>query len=230
VVLPECRRALQAIATQLDLVAILSGRPAEEAHRMVGLDGLVYVGNHGLDRWDRQLGYRSQAASYERETRELLTALESDLHHIPGARIEDKSVSLSLHYRAAADPDAARGEVLRLLERLLPPGRFAVREGKMVVEVRPPLGLDKGTVVETLAREYGLEAAVFLGDDLTDIDAMKAIRRLREAGRLAGLTIGVGSDEMPDGLAEQSDFVLPDPPTVSLFLGRLARALPNPSA
>jgi len=224
VVLPECRRALQALAAQLDLVAIISGRTAAEAHRMVGLDDLLYVGNHGLERWDSVRGYRNEAASFEGEIRDLRARLEEELRDTPGIRIEDKGVVLSLHYRGASRPEEVRREILSLLDRLLPPARFAVAEGKMVVEVRPPLSLDKGTVVEGLVQERELKGAVFLGDDVTDVDAVRALKRLRDSG-LSCLSIGVAGDGMPDTLAGESDLLLPGPPAVAAFLEALARAL-----
>lgn len=224
VVLPECRRALRALAGRLDLVAVISGRTAAEARRMVGLDGLLYAGNHGLERWDGVHGYRNDASAFEGEMQELRGRLEEELRRLPNVRVEDKNVILSLHYRGASRPEDVRQEVLGLLERLLPPGRFLVAEGKMVIEVRPPLKLDKGIVMERLVGEYGLRGAVFLGDDLTDIDAMRALRRLRESG-LSALAIGVAGDEAPDELVGESDVLLPGPPAVATFLGALARAL-----
>jgi trehalose 6-phosphate phosphatase len=225
-VLPECRRALQALAARLDLVAVISGRTTAEARRMVGLDDVLYFGNHGLERWDRVAGYRNEASAFEDEMQGLRMKLEESLRDSPGVRIENKGVVLSLHYRGAARPEEARQQVLDLLDRLLPPLDLKVREGKMVVEVRPPLALDKGTVIDGLAREHGLCGAVFLGDDATDVDAMRALKRLRDSG-LDGLSVGVAGDDMPAGLAEESDFLLPGPAAVAAFLRRLAQVFPS---
>jgi trehalose 6-phosphate phosphatase len=224
VVLPESRRALYALATLLDLVVVISGRTAAEARRMVGLDDLLYVGNHGLERWDPVEGYRNEAAAFEGEMQELRATLERELRATRDVRIEDKGVILSLHYRGASRPDEVRQQILELLDTLLAPSRFAIAEGKMVIEVRPPLALDKGTVVEGLVLESCLRGAVFLGDDVTDVDAVLALKRMRECG-LASLAIGVAGDGMPDALAAESDLLLPGPPAVAAFLEALARAL-----
>ena len=224
VVMPECRLALHALATRLDLVAVISGRTAAEARRMVGIDDLLYVGNHGLERWDRVEGYRDEAAAFKGEMRDLRATLERELRGAQGVRIEDKGVILSLHYRGASRPDEVRQQILGLLDSLLAPSRFVVAEGKMVVEVRPPLALDKGTVIEGLVLGRGLRGAVFLGDDVTDVDAMRGLKRMRECG-LASLAIGVAGDGMPDALATESDLLLPGPPAVAAFLEALARAL-----
>lgn len=228
VVLPECRRALEALASRLDLVAVISGRTAAEARRMVGLNGLLYVGNHGLERWDRVHAYRNDAAAFESDIQELRARLENELRAVPDVRVEDKGVILSLHYRGASRPEEVRQQILRLLGRLLPSARFVVAEGKMVVEVRPPLAPNKGTVVEGLIREHGLRGAVFLGDDVTDVDAIRALKRLRDSG-LGALAIGVAGDGMPDDLARESDLLLPGPMAVAAFLASLSNVLANGS-
>jgi trehalose 6-phosphate phosphatase len=226
VVLPECRRALAKLVGRLDLVAVISGRTVADARRMVGIDGLLYFGNHGLERWSAIEGYRNEAAEFVDEMRDFRLRLEEKLRGKPDIRIEDKQVALSLHYRGAPRPDEVRQSILGLLGRLLPPNRFAVVEGKMVIEVRPPLALEKGTVIERLAQERRLRGAIFLGDEVADIDAMKSLRRLRDS-RLETLTVGVGGEEMPAALTEASDIVLSGPPIVATFLELLAKKLGN---
>ena len=126
----------------------------------------------------------------------------AELATIEGARIEDKGTILSVHYRNAPEPDAARERIIEALDRIVASDRYALSEGKMVVEVRPKLPLDKGSVVKSLVGEHGLKSIVFLGDDRTDVDAMAALRELRPG--LSSLAIGVGGDEAPAELAETS--------------------------
>jgi len=96
-----------------------------------------------------------------------------------------------------------------------------------VVEVRPPLAIDKGTVVRDLVREHGLRGIVYLGDDLTDVDAFRAVRELREEREVLGLTAGVAGAEAPAALASVSDILLPGPQAASQFLRALSQALSN---
>jgi trehalose-phosphatase len=190
---------------------------------MVGLDKLLYVGNHGQERWDRQNGFRSEVSAFEGEMRELRATLAKETAAIEGVRIEDKGTILSVHYRTAAESGTARKRILEALSRVVASDRFALSEGKMVVEVRPKLPLDKGTVVRSLVEERGLKSVVFLGDDRTDVDAMMALRRLRPSP--ASLAIGVGGNEAPSDLAKASDAMLAGPSEVAAFLGRLANVL-----
>jgi trehalose 6-phosphate phosphatase len=105
----------------------------------------------------------------------------------------------------------------------MPSDRFALSEGKMVVEVRPKLPLHKGSVVTSLVEEHDLKSAAFLGDDRSDIDAMTALRALRPG--LSSLAIGVGGYEAPAELARASDVMLAGPSEVTVFLARLAALL-----
>jgi trehalose 6-phosphate phosphatase len=223
VVLPQGREALRKLLRLLDVVAVVSGRTVQNARRMVGLDDLLYIGNHGQERWDRRTGYRNEAAAFAGELRELREKLERELATIEGARIEDKATILSVHYRNAPEPAAARERIVKTLNRVVAFDRYVLSEGKMVVEVRPNLPLDKGSVVKSLVAEHRLKSVVFLGDDRTDIDAMAALRELRPG--LLSLAIGVGSDEAPAELAETSDTMLAGPSEVGAFLTRLASSL-----
>ncbi len=229
-VLPECRAALKVLATRLDLVAVLSGRPAEQARLMVALDELLYVGNHGLDLWDRVRGYRSEATAYQAETARIFRRLENEIEGIQGARLENKEIVIAIHYRASSQPDDARRKILDAATRVLAGTTFTVSEGKKVVELRPPMAADKGSVVTSLVEEYQLKSIVFIGDDLTDVDAIRKVRDLRQQGLVAGLTLGVTGDETPAELTAEADALLPGPSAVATFLLALSTALPQHTA
>jgi trehalose 6-phosphate phosphatase len=209
----------------LHLVAVVSGRRVEEARRMVGLDQLTYIGNHGLERWDSAGGYRSEAEPYAALMTEALRALRQELRGLTSVRLEDKGTVISIHYRSSPKPAAARQAILEASKRVLPQDGLIIAEGKMVVEVRPPLAIDKGTVVKDLVREHDLKGIVYLGDDLTDVDAFRAVRELREEGEVLGLTAGVAGAEVPAALAGVSDILLPGPQAASQFLRALSQAL-----
>jgi trehalose 6-phosphate phosphatase len=203
-------------------VAILSGRAVEEAHRLVGLDELVYVGNHGLERWDSARGYESGAEPYRGQMAEVLKALRSELGDMEGIRLEDKGATISIHYRSSPDAAAARQKILEAAKGILIRTDLTVAEGKKVVEIHPPLAVDKGMAVRKLAEEYQLKGIVCLGDDLTDVDAFGAVKELRQQRGLLGLAIGVGGEEAPVELVSEADVLLPGPEAVSSFLQGLA--------
>ena len=103
-------------------------------------------------------------------------------------------------------------------------GDFRVREGKMVVELRPPVEVDKGAAVEALVRAYGLRRGIYLGDDASDVEAFGAMH----VHGFPGLAVGVIGQETPQGVAEQADFTLNGVGDVERFLVWLAEAAPAP--
>jgi len=162
-------------------VTIVSGRPVEALRQKIGIERIVYVGNHGMELYSD--GERSEhpVATAARPAIARLAPLFAELVQRHGGVLEDKQISLSLHTRLIAD-DAVRRRVehtawaLAADEHGLQP--FG---GKRIVEVRPRNAPDKGTaMLELLTAAHGAEwpsrcAAVFLGDDLTDEDGFRAL-------------------------------------------------------
>ena len=208
VMFPRCRELLASFAKKLPLVAIVSGRPAAEVHQLVGLPGMIYLGNHGLERWeDGRIHFEPSASSHPDAIRSILEAARQALE-LPGLIFEEKQTGASIHYRLASDPAAARQEVTFVLQELTDGTEVKVMEGRRVVELRPALNADKGTALFDLLRRHDVNGAVYAGDDTTDLDAFDGLRRWarQEGGR--SITVAVASSEMPPELAENADLTV----------------------
>lgn len=188
---PETRRELERLVERYALVAVVSGRDGDDVERRVGVDGIVFVGSHGLeldpdaDRW------RTPVRDFARRAEWPDTEL--------------KAVSVSFHFRNAADEGAARSELERVAAAAERVGLRA-RFGRKLLEVLPPLDANKGTAIRRLLSERKLRRALVAGDDTTDLDAFHAVDRLELAVRVA-----VASDESPPALREAADVVVHDP-------------------
>jgi trehalose 6-phosphate phosphatase len=126
-------------------------------------------------------------------------------------RLEDKGPIMAFHWRGAPDEDTAEAAVNRLAGEAEGAG-FKTHRGRKVLEVRPPIPLDKGRGVHALVREADLDAAVYVGDDRTDLDAFRALRECVEGGRLQhAVCVGVRSDETPPELEAGSDVLVDGP-------------------
>lgn len=221
-VTPENLRLLNELAHTLPLVAVVSGRSAPDLYQRVGLGNLVYIGNHGMEMWDGSAAVtRPEAGAFRAALERVIQQLQP--HLIPGMILDDKGASISLHYRQTGDfdTDAFRA----LIQAIAAQNQMAMFEGRKVFEFRPPIAINKGSILEQLAAEYQLDAAVFIGDDTTDADALRMARHLRLSNRCYAIGLGVEADETPDVVLETADLLVQGVSGVESFLEWLLRSL-----
>jgi trehalose 6-phosphate phosphatase len=215
---PEVIGMLERLSETLALVAVVSGRGARDLEAKVGLEGVTYVGNHGAEYLTRDgIVVAEGAEGYADRIGRVLIRLR-EVADGPGLLWDDKGLSASVHYRLAPDHERARERLDAALDSTDEVGDLDVFWGRLVLELRSPLGLDKGFAIRRLAREHSLDAVLFLGDDTTDVDGMRAVRQLTGEGGMAGLGIAVVHDESPDELLEAADYSLSGVSEVGVFL------------
>lgn len=198
------RELLKALHPCLALVAIVSGRAAEDIRHRVGLPELVYVGNHGLERWiDDAVSLTPEAAPFRPRLEAATASLNA--RKIPGMVVEDKGATLSVHYRQVSDPNETAIQFHPIIQEIADSQGLRLFQGRMVFELRPPIEVDKGTAFRNLVEEFQLDAAIYIGDDTTDVDALHAARQLRESGVCHAVGIGVQSPDMPEVVGEAAD-------------------------
>ena len=203
----ELRGILRELGEKYLLVAGISGRKTEDARDLIGLDEVVYFGNHGFEILrDGEVEVVPEALPFYERVQELESRAKEELEP-QGAFIEEKGITASIHYRNAP-PEV--GE--RSVEFVKAEGErlgLRITVGRGVVEARPPIRADKGTAVRTLVEEYSPRKALFIGDDTTDLDAFRELERLRDEGLLDEiLRIGVESDEGPPEIVTEADLVV----------------------
>ena len=222
---PEPARALlRKLERRFALVACVTGRRAEEARRIVGIESLTYVGNHGLELLvNGELQARSDPSLPELAARVRAFAQSSYRDGLAslGVRLEDKEAISAFHWRGAPDEQAAAAAVEEIGARAQEEG-FALHWGRKVLEVRPPVVLDKGLGVSALLQAMPVEAALYVGDDTTDLDAFRGLRELEHSGSLGeALCVAVSSDEAPPDLAREADLTVDGPGGVRELLQAL---------
>jgi trehalose 6-phosphate phosphatase len=198
----DTRALLERLVPRYELVACISGRTGADAARVVGVDGIVYVGSHGLE-------LEPDAEAW----RERLRAFGASVDW----PVEDKGLTVSFHYRGADNEPAARLYLEEVASHAKATGLVA-RFGRKVLELRPPLAADKGTAVGRLLADRPVTRALYAGDDTTDLDAF---RGLRAASLDVALCIAVASSEGPRELREQADLVVGSPAELAALLDRL---------
>ena len=192
---PPARRLLRELNKQRGIwIALVSGRALKEVRRMVGLKELCYVGNHGLELAGPKLRHVNPMARKSRPLlRKVAASLRKELRRIPGAWVEDKGLTLAVHCRQVKPREKllVRNAFHEAVFSYEKKKQIRVTAGKEVFEVRPPVHWTKGTVVTwLLARREavgpgGPVLPVYIGDDLTDEDAFKALGS-------RGITVAVG--------------------------------------
>jgi alpha,alpha-trehalase len=197
-------------------VAIISGRDLGDVQNMVGIGNIAYAGSHGFDIVGPGGRYRNQKMG-ERFLPVLKRAegeLRKAVRDIPGAKIEHKRFAIAVHYRQV---DSANINTLKQrfddISSHYPELRKSA--GKKVIELRPNIDWDKGKalfyLLATLYTDSGRILPLYIGDDITDEDAFRAIGE-------QGIAIAVGSEKRQTA----AHYMLRDPEEVAKFLQELA--------
>ena len=226
---PGVRDVLKALTRRIELVGIVTGRAVDDARARVGVADLLYVGNHGLE-WaepgvhvDHPVGVAA-ATSIATALRQIRAEVEASLP-LGGLVFEDKRLSGSIHYRLSEDPVTMGLALGEITERVANTQGLHVASGKMVYELRPTASVSKGTALREIALQRNLQGAVFLGDDVTDVDGFRALRQLRQEERLSTLAVGVLTPDTAPSVIAESDVLLDGVEDVVRMLEVLDRLL-----
>ena len=208
------RQLLRRLAQRYALVGCLSGRRALDARRVVGLDELAYSGNHGFELLlpgEDEVRPDPSLDGHEGDAPRFVEGLDrSELERV-GIRKEDKGAIVALHWRGAENEGAAESLAHEIAseaewQELVP------HLGRKVLEIRPNVAINKGIAVAALIPAKPVDAALYGGDDRTDVDAFVALRTLKEDGRLKhAACIAVVSDESPPEVAGTADLSVQGP-------------------
>lgn len=222
---PESTRGLLIeLARRYAVVACVSGRRASDARRIVAIGTISYLGSHGtellragwtepaLDPDVRDWSRRIQQFGREADGPELRRLR---------VRIEDKGSIVAFHWRGAPDEEGARAAIDAIAARAERAG-LRTHWGRKVLEVRPPVRMDKGAGIVAFLADMELDAALYVGDDATDVDAFHGLGELLAEGRLRhAVRVCVSSDEGPSELAQEADLVVDGPDGVRALLETL---------
>jgi trehalose 6-phosphate phosphatase len=210
-VVESARDSLRALGSSLAIVGAITGRGAHDAAGMLGLDGTVVIGNHGYERLQggerlihpSALGSRASVAA-------CTTAISGIVETTPrlsGVVVENKDLSASVHYRLVEDQGRTVALLTQFVRAIAELHELNVTEGKLVLEIRPQAVVNKGTAIYDIAMELGLAGVVYLGDDVTDVDAFRALETLRSS-EISTLSVGVVSAETHAVVLDSADVLI----------------------
>jgi trehalose 6-phosphate phosphatase len=222
---PEATRAvLIEVSRRYRLVGCVSGRRAATARQIVAIGTITYIGNHGgelLRPGSTKPEIDPELEAWTERVREFAARVYTAEHQRIRVRKEDKQAIAAFHWRGAPNEELAEQAVQEIARRAEEEG-FVVHWGRKVLEVRPPVQFDKGLGIAALLRSEDLDAALYVGDDTTDLDAFRALHELAESDVVkTALCVAVGSDEAPPELTREADLVVDGPPGVRGLLEAL---------
>jgi trehalose 6-phosphate phosphatase len=205
------RQLLIAVARRYGVVACVSGRRASEARAMVAIGTITYLGSHGAELlragWTESV-LDPNLEDWVRRIHEFGREADSSDLRRRRVRVEDKGAILGFHWRGAPDEEAARAAIDAIAAKAEAAG-LRTHWGRKVLEVRPPVRIDKGAGITNFLEGVDVDRALYVGDDSTDLDAFNALSRLVEEGRLAeALRVGVRSEEGPGAITSEADMVV----------------------
>jgi trehalose 6-phosphate phosphatase len=205
------RQQLIELARRYRAVACVSGRRASESRAMVALGSISYIGSHGAEllragwteaRVDPRLG------EWARRIQEFASATDTATLRRRRVRLEDKGTIVAFHWRGAPD-EAAAIEAVDAIAADAQAAGLGTHWGRKVLEVRPPVKIDKGAGIEEFLSGTDVRAALYAGDDTTDLDAFRGLSRMLQDGRLDhAVRVGVRSEDGPEEVCEAADLVV----------------------
>jgi trehalose 6-phosphate phosphatase len=225
-VLPhDTRRAIEAVATAQRVgVAVISGRALNDIKNKVGIQGMTYAGNHGIEIEGPWLNFVYPPAEAARPVmRYLCSSLNKVLAGFEGAFVEDKGITLAVHYRLLREDrvDELKKAYEETVRGLRAEGKIRTTEGKKVYEIRPGALWDKEDAIVLLmsgwasSRGKTSSLAIFLGDDFTDEGGFEVVNTH------GGISVFVGEA----GGSTAASYSLRSPAEVAEFLERLRQTV-----
>jgi trehalose 6-phosphate phosphatase len=214
---------LTKIQKKFMLLAIITGRPLSDAFKMIDIPGILYIGNHGMEyQKNNSVVTDKKILKYIPKINKLYEKLKAEPNiKMSGIILENKNACLSIHYRLSENPQIARKNILQTLKNIKIVEELQIKEGKKIIEIRPPVGNDKGVIIKKIVKKYHTKKLIYLGDDITDVDAFKEINNLSNNNNFQGISIVVQSDETPEFVLNNADYYVKSVEDVKKFFNWL---------
>jgi trehalose 6-phosphate phosphatase len=217
------KEILNNIQLKFKLLAIITGRSLEDALEMINIPGILYIGNHGMEYLrDNEIVTDKKTLDYIPKISEIHNELKNEPNiKIPGIILENKRACISIHYRSTKDPQSARKTILKTLNNIETPEGLQIKEGRKIIEVKPIIGNDKGKIINKIAKNYHAKKLIYLGDDVTDVDAFQEISKLSNEKIIDGTSILVQSNETPEFVKKNVEYYVDGVDAVEKFFNWL---------
>lgn len=207
VVKPEIRDIVEEIANKFEFTGVMTGRSIKNAMDMMKSKKIIYIGNHGLEQFKNgKIHIEPEVEEYIPVIKKLAESIQKQLVNYECILFQDKELSFTVHYRLCNDGEEIRKRALDAITSIKESKDLKIAEGRKVIEIRPPIGHDKGTILQKFIFDNNIKKIIYLGDDITDVDAFNELNKLRNEGMIETFSIVVSSKETPDYVKESADY------------------------
>lgn len=204
---PDMKNTIEKLLGKYPLTGVVTGRSIENAFDMLEIKKLIYIGNHGLEYLKNgEIYIDSDVEKYIPLIKELAGKIKAKLKDKDCILFQDKGLSFTVHYRLCDDDEEIRETALDIIYKLEISKQLKIAEGRKVIEIRPPIGHDKGTIIEKLILENNIKKIVYVGDDITDADAFSKLNELNRLNKVRCVNIVVSSRETPNFVKQNANF------------------------
>jgi trehalose 6-phosphate phosphatase len=201
------KRSLAEVVRLYGVVAIITGRDSRNAKKMVGIEDILYAGNHGLEYLEGEKHfYFDGMEKHVAKIDEAYTDL-TGFQFVDGVTIEKKYLGIAIHYREVVNKEQAKTELEEKAKSVALSKRLKIGYGRSVIELKPDVKQDKGSAIRELCRLKNMKRVMYAGDDITDLDGFRELKRMREDG-LDTLSLAVASKEIDDSVLNDADYII----------------------
>ncbi|UTB32119.1 MAG: trehalose-phosphatase [Methanobacterium sp. ERen5] len=203
----DMRNILFVLSSKLKFVGVLTGRDINDALNIIKLKKIVYMGNHGLQRIKNgKIITDSRVNIYIPIIKEIYQELKNKLNDSSDFNLEYKTLSLTVHYNECYPKSCAKKEILNTISTMSLGKLVKIVEGKDLLEIRPTVGDDKGSVLQKFIKENNIKKIIYIGDDVNDVCAFKKLKELSQEQKILGVSVVVNSKEVPEHVKESGNF------------------------
>ena len=218
IVSTDMKNIIKKLAKKFEFTGVMTGRSIENALDMMKNKNLIYIGNHGLEQFKNgKISIEPEVKKYIPVIKKLALKIQNKLDNYDCILFQDKNLSFTVHYRLCDNGDKIRQKALDVIASIKDSKSLKITEGRKVIEIRPPIGYDKGTILQKFIFDNNIKKIIYLGDDITDSDAFNKLKELKMEEKVETVSIVVNSNETPDYVKESADFFLKSVDDVQKF-------------
>ncbi len=207
VVNPDMKDTIKKLVDKFELTGVMTGRSIRNALDMMENENLIYIGNHGLEQYKNGKIYiESEVKEFIPIINEVGESIKNQLSNYDCILFQNKELSFTVHYRLCDDGEKIRKIALDAISKIKGSNLLKIGEGRKVIEIRPPVGHDKGTILYKLILENNIKKIIYSGDDITDADAFIKLNELNKQKRVKAVSIVVVSKETPEYVKESATY------------------------